>query len=202
MHIPKRKQQSTDTETSNFPVGDNSFVSFCTNFKYLGSYLTSAMTDDFEIEHRIQKAKGGFATGIKFLTGKGISIHNRKLLYICTVVNILLFGCETWAIKEPHFTKLEAFHTKHLWKLLGLNMRHVRKHHITNEAGGLPLNRRLPHHQRAYPNATSLISTKYCNYARNTSNSQNYEDRITQRSPNHTRIFGRCSTRLRTLQQI
>ena len=143
MHIPKRKQQSTSAKTSNFPVGNNNFVSFCTSFKYLGSHLTSTMTDDFEIDHRIVKVKGGFATGIKFLTGKGVSIYNRKLLYICIVVNILLFGCETWAIKEPHFTKLEAFHTKHLRKLLGLNMRHVRKHHITNEevyqrVGGCP----------------------------------------------------------------
>jgi hypothetical protein len=89
------------------------------------SPLTSAMTDDFEIDHKSENAKGGFSTGIKFLTGKGVSMYNCKLLYIYTVVNILLFGCETWAIKEPQFTKLEAFHTKHLRKLLGINMRHV-----------------------------------------------------------------------------
>jgi hypothetical protein len=51
-----------------------------------------------------------------------IPIDIRRRLYQAIVVNIALWGSESWALKEADRSKLEAFHHGCLRKMCGLTM--------------------------------------------------------------------------------
>ena len=58
MHFPKRGAKSTEEETMDFDVTEGRFISFCSEFKYLGSTLSEDLNDSLEVEKRISKATG------------------------------------------------------------------------------------------------------------------------------------------------
>ena len=58
------------------------------------------MNDSKEIRNRIQKATGAFAKMKETLQNRNIPAKLRNKTYEATVLNILLFGCESWALKE------------------------------------------------------------------------------------------------------
>ena len=54
-------------------------------------------------------------------------------LYKSIVVNLLLWGCENWALRKEFERKLEVFHTKCCRSILGIDMYEVAMYRITNE---------------------------------------------------------------------
>jgi hypothetical protein len=64
---------------------DHRYVTFNWKFTYLGSVIT----DDFA---RIAKANGILYSLINFWRSKGLTVKMKKLFYIATIVNILLWG--------------------------------------------------------------------------------------------------------------
>ena len=60
MFIPPRNSNVTDTftrETGDYDVSEDRFISFCDNFKYLGSFFTPPLKEDFDINVRANKAR-------------------------------------------------------------------------------------------------------------------------------------------------
>ena len=55
------------------------------------------------------------------------------MLYLAIPTNILLWECETWAIKKTDWEKIEAFQTKCVCKICGISMWDVKDLHITND---------------------------------------------------------------------
>jgi len=133
MHIPRPGQKSTTEDTAKVMLNENESFGFCKKFKYLVTHFDDSMDDSEEIKKRIQKATAGFAVMKNLLQNKSIPIILRKRTYDATVLNILLFGCESWALKKKDRNKLEACHHKFLRAMLNLSMMDVKELRITNE---------------------------------------------------------------------
>jgi hypothetical protein len=115
-------------------IDEDRFLTFCLKFKYLGSYFVPELNDTADITERISQARKLFGSMNKQLLGnKKIPIDIRRRLYQALVVNIALWGCESWALKEADRCKLEAFHHGCLRRMCGLTMWDVAEKRIKNE---------------------------------------------------------------------
>ena len=95
--------------------------------------FVNSMNDSKEIKTRIQKTTGAFAKMKELLQNQSIPKKLRKRTYEATVLNVLLFRCESWALKAQDRTKLEACHHKCLRAILNLSMTDVKENCIRNE---------------------------------------------------------------------
>ena len=116
MHIGKDgSYQDSKTEAVHFaspsephnsadlsPVKVNQgYITYNSKFTYLGSILSSSLDDTVDIDHRIKQATrafGAMANGI--FKNSFLSLKSKKLLYLAIPMNLLLWGCETWAVKS------------------------------------------------------------------------------------------------------
>ena len=48
-------------------------------------------------------------------------------------INLLLWGCESWALRKDLLNKLEIFVLRCAGSIIGINMWHVKEHKITME---------------------------------------------------------------------
>eukprot|EP00957_Ditylum_brightwellii_P172025 13096351-Ditylum_brightwellii.AAC.1 len=55
------------------------------------------------------------------------------MLYMAISVNLLLWGCKTWALKESDRRLLQVFHTTSIHRILNINMMEVQMCRITNK---------------------------------------------------------------------
>ena len=83
------------------------FFSYTDKFKYLGTIFTPSQKDDLDICRRINQVNGAFALMKRVLCNKNIPAELRVQLYDATVINILLWGCESWASTKELRRKLE-----------------------------------------------------------------------------------------------
>jgi hypothetical protein len=100
MHIPRPYQQSTIDDTKDIMLGDERYFGYCTNFKYLGTTFTPELNDSNDIQLRIDQAsKAFYAMNKNIFRCKAINSKLRLRTYNAIVVNLLLWGCESWALK-------------------------------------------------------------------------------------------------------
>src|SRR5215469_18830018 len=69
-------------------------------FNYLGSLINEDEKCEDEIRKKINKAKCAFNKMKNLLTNSKVSIETRKRFVKCYVWSILLYGCESWTLKE------------------------------------------------------------------------------------------------------
>ena len=81
----------------------------------------------------INQANCAFATVKRVLYNKDIPVKLRIRLYDATVINLLLWGCESWALTEELRRKLEICHHIFLRKMVGITIYDVKDNHISNE---------------------------------------------------------------------
>jgi hypothetical protein len=132
MFFPPPGKIATATDTADILINENEFFSYCDKFKYLGSIFTPSLKDDMDIQRRINQANGVFATMKRVLCNKELSAKLRIRLYNATVINILLWGCESWALTEELRRKIEVCHHRFLRKMIGITIYDVKDHHISN----------------------------------------------------------------------
>jgi hypothetical protein len=134
IHFPRRDQVSSAADTEDIEIDDDRFMSFCTKFKYLGTYFVPNLSDMEDITERISQARRLFySMNRQVLSNKKIRMDIRRRLYEAIVVNIALWGCESWALKEENRAKLESFHHSCLRRICGWTMWDVAERRITNE---------------------------------------------------------------------
>jgi exonuclease III len=78
------------------------------SFKYLGSFLTEDWRCEKDVKARIGIAKEAFTRMKRILCGS-LELELRKRLGKCFVWSVLLYGAETWTLREYERKKLEAF---------------------------------------------------------------------------------------------
>ncbi|RVE51364.1 hypothetical protein evm_003919 [Chilo suppressalis] len=78
-------------------------------YKYLGTWLTESWDSELEIKTRIEIARNAFKNMSKVLCNRNLKITLRTRLLLCYVWPILLYGCESWTIKEDLRKRIEAF---------------------------------------------------------------------------------------------
>jgi hypothetical protein len=134
IHFPRPGQESSAADMEDIEIDEDRFMSFCFKFKYLGSYFVPKLNDTADITERISQARKLFGSTKKQpLSNKQIPIDIRRRLYQATVVNIALWICESWALKEADRSKLEAFHHGCLRRMCGWTMWDVAEKRIQNE---------------------------------------------------------------------
>ena len=93
------KSYNDAEETENFVVNETGFISFTKHFKYLGSWISYDLNDLFDLEKRIMKANQSMGALNCFWNAKEVDIHAKYLIYSAVTINLLLWGCESWALR-------------------------------------------------------------------------------------------------------
>jgi len=103
---------------------DGEFIEFTAHFKYLGSYISFDLTDDMDIKNRITKANQAMGALRHFWRNPYADLKAKKLIFLAIPANLLLWGCETWALRQSHID---------IRNILGIRIQEVIDDHITNE---------------------------------------------------------------------
>jgi exonuclease III len=134
MHIPRPCQQSTVDDTKEIMLDDSRFFAYCTKFKYLGTTFTPELNDSNDVQLRIDQAsKAFYAMNKNVFRRKEISSELRLRTYNAIIVNLLLWGCESWALKEEDRRRIEVFHHRSLRRMLNITIYQVMEQHISNK---------------------------------------------------------------------
>lgn len=80
-------------------------------FCYLGGVLSPSSNVDYDIFTRLAKASAAFGKLTKHLRNNHvIKLHTKVGVYQAVVLNILLYGSESWTIYRRHVLKCDQFH--------------------------------------------------------------------------------------------
>ena len=119
-------------ETEIIKVGDG-FITYCKIFKYLGSWISYNLRNDYDIEKRIAAASKSMDALKDFFSRKEVSTQSKYLIFMAVPVSLLLWGCESWAVRKVLLGKLEQCVRRQIRNILCINMWHVKEQHITVE---------------------------------------------------------------------
>ncbi len=94
-------------------------------FKYLGRVIAMNNSDWPALFHNLKKARQRWAMVSKVLDKQGASMRCRGLFYKAVVQSVLLYGCETWVVKEGMLKVLEGFHHRVARRITGRTARRL-----------------------------------------------------------------------------
>ena len=95
-------------ETQPIQVADG-FVTFTKHFKYLGSYISYNLRDDYDIQNRVLNASKAMGALKNFWDNPHVDLYSKFLIFRAIPLNLLLWGCETWSMRKQLMDKLEVF---------------------------------------------------------------------------------------------
>jgi hypothetical protein len=134
VYFPGSRESDVSADTSNFAVADG-FVSFTSEFKYLGSIIHNSLTSDADVNKRLTSASAAFgALRSCFFSNKEIKNKDKGTVYVALVLSVLLYGSECWCLTEKLYNKLRVFHNSCARAMCRINMRHTIRHHITTKS--------------------------------------------------------------------
>jgi hypothetical protein len=126
-HSKPIEEVEEDLISGRIIISGNKFVDFTDQFKYLGTYLAQNLSDDTDVDDRITAASKNFnALGKELFRNRKISLHIQCRLFVATTINILLWGCDTWALTRTQLNKIEVFHRRCIRQMIGISMHHVK----------------------------------------------------------------------------
>ena len=100
MFIPPPRRIATATDTADIMINTFKVFSYTDTFKYLGTIFTPSLKDDLDIRRRIDQANGAFVTMKRKLCNTNRQAKLRVQLYNATMINLFLWGYESWALTE------------------------------------------------------------------------------------------------------
>ncbi len=83
----------TSLNTQSIAVGDG-YVDFTKHFKYLGSYISFDLTDDYNIDKRIAAANKSMGSQKHFWNNPYVSVRAKQLIFLAMPANQILWGCK------------------------------------------------------------------------------------------------------------
>jgi hypothetical protein len=134
LYIPAPGTIISDADRTKILVDDTDqgYITFNKKFTYLGSIITEDLEDTTEINARIGKANGILYSLMNLWRSKGLSLGMKKQFYVATIVNILLWGCESLTLRAADLKRLEVFHHKGIRHVLNVSKWKQKEEHITN----------------------------------------------------------------------
>ena len=126
------RQYAIASETKSFIISRNRHITFTLNFKYLGSWISYDLDDTYDINSRIKRANQAMGALKFFWLSEKVDILSKYLIYMAVPVNLLLWGCESWALTKVSLKKLEVFHMRSLRRILKIKWSDVIDEKITN----------------------------------------------------------------------
>ncbi len=85
--------------TQQIEVADG-YVTFCHTFKYLGSRISYNLQDDADIEARLAAANQSMGALKEVWRNPHLDTYRKYLLFRAIPVNLLLWGCENWSLRQ------------------------------------------------------------------------------------------------------
>ena len=126
-------QSMIEDDEQDFRLYNGGIISYTRKFKYLGVTITPDLRDDTEIDKRIKQGSVAVQQLLNVWRNKQVPLWAKKYLYLALPLNIVLWGCESWALTAESRRKLSSFHHKSIRKILGISMFEVKEQSITNE---------------------------------------------------------------------
>ena len=68
-----------------------------------------------------------------FFSRRKVSMGSKYDVFLAIPINLLLWGCESWALRKDLLVKLERFVLRNVRRIIGINMNHMKKYKITAE---------------------------------------------------------------------
>ena len=85
----------------------------------MGTYISWNLRDDYDVKERIKAANKIFgAARHNFYGNKAIPLELRVRFYKAIVVNILLWGCESWALRSRNYKEIRVVYRRHIRAML------------------------------------------------------------------------------------
>jgi hypothetical protein len=110
IHFPRPGQEASAADTEEIEIDDHRFISFCLKFKYLRIFSCLNSVTVADITQQISQASRlSNSMNRHVFSNKKIRMDIRRRLYTAIVVNIALWGSESWALNEENRSKLEMF---------------------------------------------------------------------------------------------
>jgi hypothetical protein len=104
----KHKMYDQLDKTKDFPVADG-FVGFTQMFRYLGSLISYNLRDNDDITARIAAVNASMGALKELWCNPHLDMYNKYLLFRAILMNLLLWGAETWLLQKLQLDKLEVF---------------------------------------------------------------------------------------------
>ena len=132
------------------------FIDLTKVFKYLGSLITFDLRDDQDIQRAVNKAYQAMGALKNVWDNQYIDMKTKYAFFMAIPVNLLLWGCETWAIKSNNLRILDVFVHRSIRRILKISIQQVQDERIRNSEV----------RKRFYniPNAERMISIRQLNY--------------------------------------
>ena len=84
----------------------NGLFTFTKQLKYLGSYISYNLRNDFNIEARIMSTTKEIGDLKEFRYNNLVDNYSKHLVFLDIPTNILLWGCESWSLHTTLKNKL------------------------------------------------------------------------------------------------
>ena len=125
-------QYNKASETKDMIVDGNDFISFTNFFKYVGSFISYDLSDEYDIKVRSKKANQSM--GVLIFLGKQMKqiYGSGYLIYMAISIILLLWGCESWSLTKK-LKKLEVFNSRCVTKFLKIKWNDIMDEKITNK---------------------------------------------------------------------
>ena len=121
----ENKMHDRCEETEQISIVDGT-ITFIRLFKHLGSSLSHDLQDDIEMSMRIANASCAIGKLHSFWKCDEVELHSKCLIFMAIPLNLLLWGCESWALKESLIKSLDVFLHRSIRRILGTSMLEVR----------------------------------------------------------------------------
>ena len=82
------------------------FISFCTHFKYIGSCISFLLRADYDVGHQIVTANMFLGALARFWDDHQVDMHSKYMIFRAIAYNLLLWGCESWALLTRLLNKI------------------------------------------------------------------------------------------------
>ena len=123
MFFPRPREPEDGADLSDITVtADGGFISFVEKFRYLGSHIGQRLDSEVDIDERLTKASQAFGALRKHtFANRDVKPETKARLYVALVLGVLLYGCESWFLREKEFKKMRRFHHDCVRTMLRIN---------------------------------------------------------------------------------
>ena len=111
---------------------ETSYIDFTAHFKYLGTYISFDLSADYDINNRLNKASREMGRLRHFFNNQYVELNFKHQVFLQYIVNVLLWGCENWAIRDYHSRQLNSFIHRSIRRILHIRMSQVIDDHVKN----------------------------------------------------------------------
>ena len=115
-------------------IGDLVIITFTENSEYLGGYCSYSLKYDYDVNERLSQASSAMGSLNHFWSDRAVDDHSKYQIFRAIPYNLLLWGCESWALREATLKKLEVFLHRNIRKILCITITQVTDKRITNES--------------------------------------------------------------------